>query len=857
MPSVRSIATVLFTDIVGSTERAMALGDRRWRELLGRHHGVVRERIARHGGQEISTAGDGFLALFDGPTPALLCAAAIRDALRDLDLEIRAGVHMGEVERGDGDASGVSVHIGARVAALAEPGEILVSSTVRDAEAGSDFTFEDRGRHPLKGVPGEWRVYALAGLPEDAEALLGPVPSERAPRLVDRLPRSGPALVAGAAALLLLFAAVGYLVLRGDGPSPEAAIAGSAGPGVAILPFDVRGPEHGSMREGMVDLLSTNLDGAGGLRAIDSRTVLAEWRERVSGEKTPALATALQVAAGTGAQYAILGNVVPIGDDMRVLAEVHDLEGGQSLGSEQVEGSPDSIFRLVDDLSIALLRRILEDDDVLPRVDLASITTHSVPALKAFLEGEALYRHSDFERAIPAYESALQADSTFALAYDRLSTAYGWVEGAASPRVQEYLERAALHSDRMPERDAELLKVGLALGRGAPDATERARAATRRYPDDPEAWLQLGEILFHMRYQSLASREEIDEAFLKAAALDPSYAPAYIHPLDHAFFYADSAAAARLLSVFQGLAGESDYSDRYELSFAIAFGEPASRDSALAALATAPAVDVGRVARNLAHPRFLEHQLRVAEVALENPALPAAEVRVRMAQTLLARGRIEEAVRLLERDDVDPDLRFELVRTAYSFGLPLPDSVFAQTFAWQPADTLPGERTWFAALYALEQGWTDEYRRIGDLLTRRIPRLEAAGDSARAGLVRLGGAALEGRAYMLRGEDEAARRLIQPAYAEAGPPNLAVWMADILDRQGEEEAAIRYLEALYPDPWSALRLAPLYEEVGDLEKARDAYSCIVIAWEGADPALAAEWRAARSKLAEFGGLRRE
>jgi class 3 adenylate cyclase/tetratricopeptide (TPR) repeat protein len=855
MSSVRSIATVLFTDIVGSTERAMALGDRRWRELLGRHHGVVRERIARYGGQEIGTAGDGFLALFDAPTAALLCAASIRDALRALDLEIRAGVHMGEVERGDKDASGVSVHIGSRVAAIAEPGEILVSSTVRDAQAGSDFTFEDRGRHPLKGVPGEWRIYALSGLPDDADALLGP--RQHPVGLAERLPRGGPALAAGIAAVLLLAAGIGYLVLRGDGPLPEPAIAGAAGPGIAILPFDVRGAEHGSMREGMVDLLSTNLDGAGGLRAIDSRTVLAEWRERVSGEETPALAIALQVAAATGARYAIVGNVVPIGDDMRVLADVHDLESGESLGRDQVEGSPDSIFRLVDDLSIALLRRLLQDEAALPRVNLASITTHSVPALKAFLEGEALYRRSDFQRAIPAYETAIEADSTFALAYSRMSEAYGWVERGGGPRTLEYLDLAERFAGRLPAREADLLRIRLAFSRNARDATVLARAGTEKYPDDPEAWNLLGEVYHHLGFQSLASRAEIDDAFRRATRLDPAYGPAYIHPLDHAFFLAESAPAAQLLSVLENLGADSDYLDRYKLSFAIAFGGPAARDSALGALATTPAVDVGTVGRNLAHPRLLDLQARLGEVALRNPAVPPAQVRARTLQTLLAQGRIKEAVRVLERDEVDPDIWFDTIEHAYSFDVPLPDSLYAQALAWQPADTVPSERVWFGALYALEHDRLDEYRRVGDILTRQIARSEASGDSTLARLVRLGGAALEGRELMLRGEDEAARRMLEPAYAEAGPPPIALWMAEILDRQGEEETAIRYLETFGPDPYVALRLAPLYEETGDVEKAREAYSWIVLAWDRADPVLMADWQAARSKLAGLGGLRRE
>ena len=853
-PRTRSIATVLFTDIVGSTERALTLGDRRWRELLARHHALVRERILRHGGREITNAGDGFLALFDGPTPALLCAASIRDALRELDLEIRAGVHMGEVEQEDGDASGVSVHIGSRVAGLAGAGEILVSSTVRDAETGSDFTFEERGRHSLRGVPGEWRIYALAGLPEDPDALLGPA----SPAVRSRGWPAKRSLVAVAGAMAVaLFAGIGYLLLRGDGASPDPALAGGAGPGIAILPFEVRGSEHETMREGMVDLLTTNLDGAGGLRAIDSRTVLAEWRERVSGEDAPGLATALQVAAATGARFAIVGSVVPIGDDMRVLADVHDLETGASLGRDQVEGAPDSIFRLVDDLSIALLRRILEDEESLPRIELASITTQSVPALRAFLEGEALYRHSDFGPAIPAYERAVQADSTFALAHRRLSAAYGWVEGAESPRVKEYLERAARHADRLPARDAEFLDVSLALARGARDATERARTATQRFPDDPEAWFLLGEVLHHLGYQSLPSVAEVNDVFMRAAELDPSYAPAYIHPLDHAFFLADSGAAARLLPTFRELAGESEYANRYELSYAVAFGEPSTRDSALAALVTAPSVDVGTVGRNLAHPRLLDLQSRLNEVALRNPAVPPPFVHAYGARTLLAQGRIERAVDLLEEERIDPDIWLETVHHAYSLDVPLPDSLYEKWLAWDATDSIPTERAWYAALYAIEHGRPDETRRIRDLVARHVGRSDAAGDSVSSRRIRLWSAALEGRELMLRGEDAAARRILEPAFAEAGEPAMAVWMADILDRQGDEERAILYLETFGADPYVALRLAPLYEEQGDLERARDAYSWIVAAWDEADPGLQPEWRAARSKLAGLRGLQRE
>ena len=156
----RVLATVLFTDIVRSTERAAAVGDRRWRELLEEHHAVVRRELDRFRGREVDSVGDGFLATFDGPARAVRCAAASRDAVRPLGLELRAGVHTGEVEMANGSVRGIAVHTGARVAAAAGVGEVLVSQTVKDLVAGSGIEFVDRGAHQLKGIPGEWRLYA-------------------------------------------------------------------------------------------------------------------------------------------------------------------------------------------------------------------------------------------------------------------------------------------------------------------------------------------------------------------------------------------------------------------------------------------------------------------------------------------------------------------------------------------------------------------------------------------------------------------------------------------------------------------------------------------------------------------------
>jgi class 3 adenylate cyclase len=157
----RVLKTVLFTDIVGSTERAVRVGDRRWRELLDAHDSTVRHELERFRGQEIRTTGDGFLAGFDGPARAIRCARAISDKTRTVGVEVRTGLHSGECEARGDDLAGVAVHIGSRVAGIAGPGEVLVTSTVRDLVAGSGIEFADRGRHTLRGIPGEWQLLAV------------------------------------------------------------------------------------------------------------------------------------------------------------------------------------------------------------------------------------------------------------------------------------------------------------------------------------------------------------------------------------------------------------------------------------------------------------------------------------------------------------------------------------------------------------------------------------------------------------------------------------------------------------------------------------------------------------------------
>jgi class 3 adenylate cyclase len=157
----RVLATILFTDLVDATARASELGDRRWRETLEQHHRLIRTQLGYFREREMDTAGDGFFATFDGPARAIRCACAIRDGVRELGLEIRAGLHTGECELMDDKIGGIAVHIGARVASVAQPGEVLVSRTVKDLVAGSGIGLDDRGQQTLKGIAGEWQLYAV------------------------------------------------------------------------------------------------------------------------------------------------------------------------------------------------------------------------------------------------------------------------------------------------------------------------------------------------------------------------------------------------------------------------------------------------------------------------------------------------------------------------------------------------------------------------------------------------------------------------------------------------------------------------------------------------------------------------
>src|SRR5688500_5754261 len=233
------LVTMLFTDIVGSTEIGAELGDRRWRDLVRRHHAIVRRELKRFRGRELDTAGDGFFARFDRPADAIRCACAISDDVRELGIEIRAGLHLGEAEVLEHKVGGIAVNVGARVMGVAKGGEVLVSSTLRDAVAGSGFAFADHGTHRLKGIEGEWRLYEVTMVEGERRSL--PLSAEEARtrrEFGEALPvrRTRDRILAGAAgAVVVALVVAGILTNALGGEEPVAVGRGGLADGVASL----------------------------------------------------------------------------------------------------------------------------------------------------------------------------------------------------------------------------------------------------------------------------------------------------------------------------------------------------------------------------------------------------------------------------------------------------------------------------------------------------------------------------------------------------------------------------------------------------------------------------------------------
>jgi hypothetical protein len=490
---------------------------------------------------------------------------------------------------------------------------------------------------------------------------------------------------------------------------------------------------------------------------------------------------------------------------------------------------------LVDQLSIDVIGAIVRSGEgELPSVNLASITTTSIPALKAYLEGEAAFRHANFDAAIEAFGRAIETDSAFALAYYRLANSYGWKETTNHPLTQQNRERALALVDRLPERQALLVRIENSRSRR--ESLEMARDAVARYPDDPEAWYLLGELYLHAGYGD-PTWEQTDEAFSRAVALDPRFAPYRIHQIDLAFAVYDSTLAAERLAAFERLApGSTRQIQRGRLGIALAFGDSASRDWARSVIDTLDSqeirIDLGTVSDVDARAWRFEEELLDA---LERRDEVGGGELGRRAFVSLKHGALAESLERLADPRLPQDWRVCSLALLQSNGFPVDEDRVESALAISAIDSTLVWSNMCGAWYAADRGRWDDHEQLIARIERMAARSQTNGDTSLA-LSRNGFAGVaRGYGLVKRGRVEGLA-LIEHAH-DSGWFDWPIIIGDLYAETDSLEDAVRHYRSDWTDPLVRLKLARVYERMGEKDRARDAYLYFVESWADADPEL--------------------
>jgi tetratricopeptide (TPR) repeat protein len=706
------------------------------------------------------------------------------------------------------------------------------------------------------------RVSAAAG--SGADAAGGPT-SESAAQGFSRLLTWRLAILGGVLAFLVLGsigASLVWLRNRGTELSPDA---------VAVLPFHVVGTDEDLWREGLVDLLGTALDATGELRSSDPRAVLNRWhRTTTNAQELPEPANAAEVARSLGAGRMILGSLIRIApNSVRLAADLYSVRWLRKEATAVVEGAEDEMTALVDRLTIDLLRSVWEGDSI-PDVRVSAMTTSSIPALRAYLEGEQAFRQLRFADAQAAYTRAIEQDSTFAIAHYRLAQTFGWFVGLVAPEVPRYLAAAQRHSDGLSARDSLLIRAWkLADVDGDLDAIPIFENLVARYADDLEAWHGLGDALFHMGSQANRPITAAVEPLERTLALDSAFAPSLIHLIEIAYMLDDAERGRRWTEHFLALDSSSVYAQSFRLLTPLQFGP--SRDSARAdaALDTVNAELLHwmiarlrgsgsnlplfeRVTLELADSRFpnderamgyyhlAEAQLRYGRVAIAVDLLRQV--------SLLSDGEMNvPALRMIARARevgiaVDTASYSLIERLAATVDHPVPALAVLSVREGQPDAVAEAAVEWL-------EGGADEYKQQGrpefgesvrgQALTLQ-GRIAAANDSAEAAisLLRRGLEMMNATWGRVRDLDR-------------------YWLASLLQENGGEEEALAIFGSLYWHPWveplGLYQRAQLHEHRGEFDQAARYYARFLELWDQADPHLQPRVEAARLALQRLRG----
>lgn len=644
--------------------------------------------------------------------------------------------------------------------------------------------------------------------------------------------------------------------------------------GLAVLPFVVNGPDLQHLQgSGMVVLLSPNFDIAGSLRAINYRTVLARWDERIGDGPRPDLERMLDVASATGARYALTGSATETTGGVRLSGYVYDIETGQKLDQVQADGAADSLFSLVDRFSVEILTSIFGKGDVAARQPgLADFGTNSLEGIKAYLQGRALERQSHFEEASIQYQRAIDLDADFTLAWSSLLNVAWWTFTPADS-LQWILSRIDSAWTRRSPREEASFRLQAALARNDPSEIAFGRETARQFPDDPEILFLYADLLWHEGRQVFLPLEDAVEYFDRAIALDPGFSPAYLHRIHYDTRTADVEDLERILPDYARATQAGRQAGPTELTLlSDALRDPEAAmgpleefldTASLTAIITGPSHRLGFWNGTTALPAWTPPVvLRTAGVIQGillrrgvdgGEAAPAQQRRIIAANALFAlqRGQLRKARQLF--DQRFPAAAFLLYRRMPAVPLPVSSGdVDALLTPMPPGDTaLPmmlrlARDMAAGARAARAEEWAEMDGAVQALRDEAALAREA-GDTAGNRFALMHEKALLAFARTLRGNvqtgtDTLEAMLLRPG---AGPrvfeyppqvrPMVRWWLGEIAERNGRYEDALRYWGTFAGEPLGQLVLGRVHERLGYRDAALTAYRRAADYWADADP----------------------
>ena len=638
----------------------------------------------------------------------------------------------------------------------------------------------------------------------------------------------GRALLGGIVALSLLFGASGLFVTMSGSRAalgPPEAGAASAAEGIAVVPFDVRGQDLDIWREGMMDLLTNNLDGVGGYRTIDSRTVMARWRRTVGDEPAPDLQVALRAAGATGARYALSGSVVGLGESVRLVANIYDLDTGEEVAQGRAEGPVGDVLALADDLAVETMRSLLastgrDGGDITAE----TMTTHSLPALRAFLEGENHYRDGEFAEAVQGYERAVDADPGFAIALIRLSEAYGWLESVNSERMTEVGDLAMAQMDRLSPRYQFMMEAWNALNHGDASGVEVLLAAVQKYPDDPEAWFLLAETYIHLEDATYSDSDAVMAALNRAVTLDPDFAPYYIHVIEEAVIRGDLDSARENMARYEELTGHIRGLEHVEFAIPIYYGtEEEAREAAGRLQRENPQVS------SILNGTFGTKLDQLDRSALLDPAIEAAAgtnrdpFRLYMAGSMGALGRADRFLDSMAITGATIGIQLGHVNELWGVTPDEAHNHFFQPSTCEDPSFTAACYLFLGAAFTREMLW-DRTQPVIERLEERAASLQAEDPEADVDFLEASVRFLGAYGMLIRGDHRAARTVLVELRtrgdAVGGRARLA--LGELEAGQGRVEEAIRHYRSSqrgYQRPRAVLELARLSEKAGRSEEA--------------------------------------